>query len=70
MKIAESERGFGVQKGEMYFCFLVDHNSACWSSRAEQAAWFESKEKAEDALDELRFRNRIRRAERRAGNVK
>lgn len=57
--------GFCIVKGqgrkETYFCFFVDSDKAAWSKKPWQRKVYKREEDAQEALDELRRRAKLRR---------
>ena len=68
MRIEPNGQGFLIVKGqgkrESYFCFLVDNDRSCWTSkRAWDARIFKRRMDADLEIGELRRRDKIRRSE-------
>jgi hypothetical protein len=66
MRVESDVGGFIIVRGwgrkEQYFCFLVDGDKACWTrAHPWEAAKFESTQKADEYITELRRRAKIRR---------
>jgi hypothetical protein len=62
MKIWQEPIGtFQIVRGNSYFSFFVDHDSASWSRKRYQGRRYAKREEAERDLEELRHRAQLRR---------
>ena len=65
MQVDEISSGFVIVRGKernVFFSFFVDHDRSAWTKYSPGARIYQSKEKAEIDLRELRRHARVRRS--------
>lgn len=62
------ERGFIVRSGEKYFNLYVDAGRVSWTKYRSQAHRFATYERAENAITQIKKRNRMRREANKKSN--